>query len=132
MQVRRSHSVISNRSLYFSNTGIYSDLYSTSVAVGGSAQFNCYGYGTYVYWYIDGINTEEMSCEEIADRGISFSGYYNHYPPYQYCNSQDSYLTMAGNCLNNNSQIHCVVLGRYTPPSGGNTTSETAVLTVEG
>ena len=73
-----------------------------------------------------------MSCEEIADRGISFSGNFNHNPPYHDCDYQDSYLTMAGNCLNNNSQIHCVILGDELPPVGGNTTSNTAILTVEG
>ena len=74
-----------------------------------------------------------MSSEEITDRGISFSGYYNYFSPYYYiCFSQDSYLTMAGNCLNNNSQIHCVILGDEPPPLGGNTTSNTATLTVEG
>ncbi len=111
------------------NVDIWSDLYSTSVAVGDSAQFNCFGIGSYLYWYIDGVNTEDMNSQEIADRGISFYGYYNHYPPYQGCNIQDSYLTMGGNCLNNNSQIHCVVLGYYV---GGNSASNAATLTVEG
>ena len=75
-----------------------------------------------------------MSNKEIVDRGISFSGDYNHYPPYQQgCETQDSYLTIAGNYLNNNSKIHCVVLGTVPlPPYGGNTTSTTATLTVEG
>lgn len=105
---------------------------STSVTVGGNAQFNCFGIGSYLYWYIDGINTENVNSEEIADRGIIFSGYYNNYPPYQQvCDIQDSYLTIAGNCLNNNSQIHCVVLGSQQPV-GGNSTSNTATLTVEG
>ena len=118
---------------FIHNVDIWDDPYSTSVAVGGSAQFNCDGEGSYLYWYINGINTEDMSSEEIADRGISFSGYYNHYPPYFIgCDFQHSYLTMAGNCLNNNSQIHCVVLGEEPPPDGVNATSNTATLTVEG
>ena len=50
--------------------------YSTSVSVGGNAQFNCDGHGSYLNWYIDGINTEDMSSEEIVDRGISSSGYF--------------------------------------------------------
>ena len=110
------------------NVDLYSALYSTSVSVGESAQFSCIGDGSYLYWYIDGINTEDMSSEEIVDRGISFSGYYNKY----LCDLQYSYLTMAGNCLNNNSQIYCVVLGYYPPPNGGNSTSNTATLIVEG
>ena len=73
-----------------------------------------------------------MSSEEIADRGISFYGNYNQNPPYQACYFHDSYLTMDANCLNNNSQIHCVVLGSDPPPDGGNTTSNTVTLTVEG
>ena len=118
--------------LIIQNADIWGHPYSTSVAVGDIAQFNCIGDGSYLYWYIDGINTEDMSSEEIADRGISFSGFYNYYPPYQDCYFQYSYLTMAGNCLNNNSQIHCVVLGYYPPPDGGNATSNTVTLTVEG
>ena len=133
MDVRRCQlNIIVPKLCFIHNAVIWDNPYSTSVAVGDSAQFNCYGRGSYLYWYIDGIDTKDMSSEEIADRGISFYGYYNNYPPYQNCFSQDSYLTMDGNCLNNNSQIHCVVLGRDPPPVGGNTTSNTVTLTVEG
>ncbi len=73
-----------------------------------------------------------MTTEEITERGIQFSGYYNNYPPYSYCDIQYSVLTMAGNCINNNSLIYCVVLGYEPPPDGGNTTSNTVTLTVTG
>ena len=111
---------------------LWDDLYSESVTVGEDATFSCYGYGTYLYWFINGVNTENMTTEEMTERGIQFSGYYNHYPPYANCDFQYSYLTMAGNCINNNTEIYCVILGRYPPPDGGNTTSNTATLTVTG
>ncbi len=47
-----------------------------------------------------------MITEEITERGIQFSGNNNGYCDYQY-----SVLTMAGNCINNNSIIYCVILG---------------------
>ena len=74
-----------------------------------------------------------MTTEEMTERGIQFSGDYNNNPPYSgNCTSQDSYLTMAGNCINNNTEIYCVILGNVPPPNGGNTTSGTATLTVTG
>ena len=74
-----------------------------------------------------------MTTEELETTGISFSGYYNHYPPYYYgCDIQYSLLHMAGNCLNNNTEVYCVILGDTPPPYGGNTTSPTALLTVQG
>ncbi len=73
-----------------------------------------------------------MTTEEITERGIQFSGYYNNDPPYTICSGQQSYLTMAGNCINNDSVIYCVILGDGPPPDGGNTTSNTVTLTVTG
>ena len=101
--------------------------------LGESATFFCYGNGSYLYWFINGVNTENMTDQEIADRGLSFSGSYNHYPPYMYgCDIQYAYMTMTGNCLNNNSEIYCVVLGSYLPPLSDNATSAIVTLTVEG
>ncbi len=117
----------SNELLNCLQLGIWSDPYSQSVNAGENATFTCYGDGTHLYWFINGVNTENMTTEERTERGIQFSGYYNYYPPYIYCDYQDSYLTMAGNCINNNSIIYCVVLGYE-----GNTTSYTATLTVTG
>lgn len=34
------------------------------------------------------------------------------------------------NCLNNNSEIYCVILGAYPPLAGGNATSPIANLTI--
>ena len=74
-----------------------------------------------------------MTAEEIEERGLSFSGDYNYNPPYySFCNIQYSYMTVAGNCLNNNSEIYCVILGSYPPPLVGNATSPVADLTLNG
>ena len=73
-----------------------------------------------------------MTSEELETRGISFSGYYNQYPPYDGCYYQDSYLHIAGSYFNNNTEIYCVILGHSPPPYGSNTTSSTALLTVQG
>ena len=74
-----------------------------------------------------------MTSEELKTRGISFSGYYNHYPPYIYgCDIQHSCLHMIGNCFNNNTEVYCVILGGSPPPSGSNETISTALLTVQG
>ena len=55
--------------------------YSQPVTVGKDATFLCYGDGSYLYWFINGVNTENMTTEEMTERGIQFSGDYNHYPP---------------------------------------------------
>ena len=73
-----------------------------------------------------------MTDKEITERGLSFSGFYNHYPQYVYCYVQESIMKMSGNCLNNNSEIYCVILGNKAPPEGGNQTSSTAMLIIEG
>ena len=74
-----------------------------------------------------------MTNETLQERGIQFGGYYNHYPPYTYgCDIQYSHMTITGNCLNNNTEIYCVVLGDDLPPYGGNTTSPIANITVSG
>ena len=74
-----------------------------------------------------------MTDKEITERGLSFSGFYNN-PEYKYmyCNYQYSLMKMAGNCLNNNSEIYCVLLGSQAPPEGGNQTSSTSMLIIEG
>ena len=74
-----------------------------------------------------------MSLEEITRRKINIHYlFYSNSQPYSDCDIQYSYLTLAGNCLNNNTQIYCVILGDMPPPLGGNTTSATANLTVIG
>ena len=71
-----------------------------------------------------------MITEELETRRISFSGYYNHYPPYyDRCDIQHLYLYMTGNCLNNNSEVYCFILGNTTPY---NATSSLAILKVQG
>ena len=74
-----------------------------------------------------------MTNETLQERGIQFSGDYNENPPYYiYCDWQRSYMTIAGNCLNNNTEIYCVLLGGLPPPGGGSETSPIANITVSG
>ena len=114
-------------SLYFVAPDIWSFYGSSTISLGAVGSYYCEGYGLYLYWFIDGVNFENISSEELATRGISFSGYYNHYPPYQFCDIQYSLLYIAGNCLNNNTEIQCMILGyayNGTRPAG--------TLTVQG
>ena len=98
--------------------------------MGAVGSYYCDGGGSYLYWFIDGVNSEDISSEELATRGISVSGYYNHYPPYnQSCDLQYSFLYIAGNCLNNNTEIQCMILGSAPPY---NDTSPARTLTVQG
>ena len=98
--------------------------------MGAVGTYLCYGYGSYFYWFIDGVNFEDINSEELATRGISFGGSYNHYPPYnQSCLLMYSYLYITGNCLNNNTEIQCMILGSAPPY---NDTSPARTLTVQG
>ena len=85
--------------------------YSTTVSLGQQATFHCYGHGSYLYWFIDGVNSENMTTEELEIRGLIFNGYYNHYSPYyDGCDIQHLHLYMTGNCLNNNTHTHIIKL----------------------
>ena len=117
-------------SLYFVVSVIWIFDGPSTVSLGAVGTYLCYGDGSYLYWFIDGVNSEDISSEELATRGISFSGYYNHYPPYnQSCAIQISYLYITGNCLNNNTEIQCMLLGPAPPY---NDTSPAQTLTVQG
>lgn len=106
---------------------------SATIAYGSYATFRCHGRGSYLYWFINGINTKDMSTDELNNRGISFSGYYNYGSIYSgECTTQNSNLTMASNCMNDNSEIYCVVFGHREPPFGGMTKTESVKLIVEG
>ena len=101
---------------------------SSSKQIGENATFYCNGIGSHLYWFIDGVNTQDMTTEETTDRGLHFTGDYNQVSPYSgYCYDQTSYLTMAGICLNNNSGIYCFILGRY---GYGGRTSYDATMTI--
>ena len=103
---------------------------STTVDLGEKASFYCIGYGSYLYWFIDNVNLESISSTELENRGISTSGYFNHYPPYfSYCDIHDSTLYITGNCQNNKTEIQCMILG-YEPPY--NDTRPSSTLTVHG
>ena len=91
--------------------------------LGQSATFHCSGHGTYLYWYINGTNSNDIT------EGISYSGDYNNNPPYTSCTSQDSYMTIVGDCGNNNTEIYCVIVG---DTNDSNVTSNTAYLVVQG
>ena len=66
---------------------------SKTVGLGEKASFSCIGLGSYLYWFIDSVNLESISSTELKNRGISTSGYFNHYPPYiDYCGILDSTL----------------------------------------
>ena len=71
-----------------------------------------------------------MIIEELETRGISFSGDYNHDSSYyDGCDILHSELHIAGNCLNNNTEVYCVILGD-TPPY--NAISSSSILKVPG
>ena len=85
--------------------------YSTTVSLGQQATFYCFGHGSYLYWFIDGVSSENMTTEELETRGISFSRCSNHFPPYYSgCDILHSELHIASNCLNNNTEVYCVIL----------------------
>ena len=54
---------------------------SQSSVSGENVEFYCNGGGSHLYWFINGVNTENMTTEEITERGIQFSGFYNTDPP---------------------------------------------------
>ena len=117
-------------SLYFVFSGIWSFYDPSTVSLSAVGSYLCYGNGSYLYWFIDGVNSENISSEELATKGISFGGSYNHYPPYnQSCLFMHSFLYIAGNCLNNNTEIQCMILGSAPPY---NDTSPARTLTVQG
>ena len=49
--------------------------------IGSDATIYCNGVGSYLYWVINGVNSEDMTFKE---RELNFRGYYNHYPAYYY------------------------------------------------
>ena len=99
--------------------------------MGENATFECKGYGSYFYWFINGVNNENITEKDKEVIGVHFSCDNNHENDYLYsgeCNLYSSYMTLPGNCLNNNTEIYCVILGR----DYSNKTSAVATLTLEG
>lgn len=103
----------------------------TIIMSGESAQLTCSGYGSHLNWFIDGINTLNMTSQEISNRGLNFNGTYNQHQLYgnYSCSLQFSVLELDSSCVNNNSQIYCVIFG---DSSEGNTTSNTSTITIQG
>ena len=116
-------------SLYFvvSDISIFYD--PSTVSLGAVGSYLCNGDGSYLYWFINGMNSEKISSKKLATRGISFGGDYNRYPPYQDCYRIFSLLYITGNCLNNNTEIQCMILGSMPPY---NVTRPARTLTVQG
>ena len=113
-------------SLYFVVSGVLEFSGPSNVSLGAVGSYYCRGYGSYLYWLINGVNFENISSEELATRGISFGGYYN----YLFCLiPKYSYLYITGNCLNNNTEIQCMVLDSAPPY---NDTSPAQTLTLQG
>ena len=108
---------------YFPLTDIWSHPYSTNVSLNERATFYCAGDGNSLHWFIDGVDISNITNEEFEARGIS---YYTLYY-YRYCDSKYSYLSLAGNCLNNKTDVYCVIWGNEY-----NSTSPVAELTVQG
>ena len=88
-----------------------------------NANFLCDGDGNYLYWFIDGVNIDDITSEDLTERGIS---YYTHFNDL-HCFPKHSLLSIAGNCLNNNTAVYCVIVGDYY-----NDTSSVANLTLQG
>ena len=117
--------------LSFPCIDLYTSPLSYNISVGENATFECYGRGSYLYWFINSVNTENMTETERSGIGMNFSGDYNQVSDFPYsgeCNYQHSYMTLPGNCLNNNSEIYCIIIGR----SSGFKKSDVANFKVEG
>lgn len=107
--------------------GLLLDLYtsplSTTVSLNDNANFQCHGDGNRLYWFIDDVNVDDITSEDLTKRGISYYTDFNFW----YCFLKYSILSIAGNCLNNNTEVYCVIAGDYY-----NDTSLVANLTVQG
>ena len=70
-----------------------------------------------------------MTNEALNQRGITLSG--SNSPHYGNCELQ-SYMTITGNCFNNNTKIYCVILGSNSDTGTRNVTSPIANIIVSG
>ena len=115
-------------SLYFVVPDISEYSSPSNVSLGAVGSYYCKGYGFCFYWFINGVNYEDISSEELTTRGISVSGDPNLL---LLCtiNQIHSYLYITGNCLNNNTEIQCMLMG--SEPLN-NDTSPAETLTVQG
>ena len=91
--------------------------YSQNVSLGENATFLCEGHGSYIYWFIDGENIANMTMQERTDRGLIEEPVNGSYCTSQSCQntsdqcfgSTNSTMGLAGNCLNNNRNISCLI-----------------------
>ena len=101
--------------------------YFTTVSLNEETFFDCGGYGDYLNWFIDGVDISNITDEELEARGIKNYTYY--YYDYRRCyNEVFSVLLVAGNCLNNKTEVYCVIWF----DSYYKLTSSTANLTTKG
>ena len=108
---------------YYSFTDIWRHPFSTTVSLNEKATFYCDGHGNSLHWFIDGVDISNITDEELEARGISYHTSYE----YWWCFDKYSYLSLAGNCLNNKTDVYCVIWGNEY-----NSTSPVAELTVQG
>ena len=101
--------------------------YSTTVSLNEEAVFDCDGYGDYFNWFIDGVDISNITDEELEARGIKNYTYY-YYDYWRCYNEVFSLLLVSGNCLNNKTEVYCVIWF----DSYYKLTSSTANLTIKG
>ena len=92
---------------------------SQNVRLGENATFLCEGHGSYINWFIDGKNIKNMTMQEKTDRGlieepVTDHDFYCNLQPYQdtsACSNVfiNSKIGLAGNCLNNNRNVSCLI-----------------------
>ena len=114
-------------------------LYSQNVSLGENATFLCEGNGSYIYWFIDGENITNMTMQEKTERGLIEEPVNGSYCTSQSCQdtsdqcsgSTNSTMGLAGNCLNNNRTISCLIFCCQIA-TGCSYSSAIVTLTVEG
>ena len=103
---------------------------SQTIQFGERSTFECVGDGVHIHWFVDGVDTMNMTEEEIREKGIrTFTPKSTYY--YYFYSPLTSFLEIDGNCLNNSTEIHCVIFG-CDSDNNYNKTSNRALLIVEG
>ena len=99
-----------------------------TVNLGEEITFTCFALGTDLNWFVDGVNVDNITTEELEKREISLGAIDEQYNSYNdSCDTLNSTLCAVGNCLNNNTKMHCMVVGAEP-----NSSSSIVKLTVKG
>ena len=86
---------------------------SQNVSLGENATFLCEGYGSYIYWFIDGKKIKNMTMQEKKDRALIEKPVNDSHCGSGFCYQQmfacsddltKSKIILAGSCLNNNTE----------------------------